>query len=366
MDVGEYFESEEEQLEKRAGAVTNPRVFDFDFMPPNPLMREEAKKIINAVLRYQTTGVANNLMVFGARGCGKTLMVRFITEELLAKRHKGTRVFYANCRHHNTTSKILAKLHRCSPKSYTPGELWERLLASIQDRAVFVIDEADLWSDREKNRDLLYFISRASPTLNAIVLTNNTSFQLDASTQSSLQPEVIYFKDYDALQMREILLQRARQGLRKTRQDAIGRIAALTTQHTNSDVRVALKTLYYTAIHPKESTENLFNEARRDLVSDILVNLNQQLLIILQAAAVVQNGEEPFSANVYRKYKDLCKGEHVDPTSYRYFQINLTYLQNLGLIVLSRAKLGRTYTKAVELLFEPKLAKLVHESRFGM
>jgi ABC-type uncharacterized transport system fused permease/ATPase subunit len=41
-------------------------------------MREEAKPIIDACLRFHTTGIPNHLFVFGSSGSGKTLMVRHI------------------------------------------------------------------------------------------------------------------------------------------------------------------------------------------------------------------------------------------------------------------------------------------------
>lgn len=89
--------------------------------------------------------------------------------------------------------------------------------------------------------------------------------QLDAATRSSLQPVRLYFKNYDAGQIKQILLGRARKGLRSWDESDISQISALTTQRTNSDARVAIKTLYYKVMSPQGSTEKCFEEARKDI-----------------------------------------------------------------------------------------------------
>ena len=54
MKVQDYFDRESKQQEEDSKYIIDPRVFDFDYIPKEPLMREEAKRIIKACVRYQT------------------------------------------------------------------------------------------------------------------------------------------------------------------------------------------------------------------------------------------------------------------------------------------------------------------------
>ena len=79
----------------------------------------------------------------------------------------------------------------------------------------------------------------------AILLSNNPKFitGLDESIRSSLQPEIIHFRSYNAIELQEILTDRAQIGLKSVPVKIINEIAAMTVKNTNSDVRVAIKTL---------------------------------------------------------------------------------------------------------------------------
>src|SRR5437870_2832013 len=94
--ITDYLDEEARSLESTTRKIKDFRVFDFNFIPAEPLMREEAKPIIDACLRFSATGIPNHLFIFGSRGSGKTLMVRHIGN-LLSTRD-GTTVLYANCR----------------------------------------------------------------------------------------------------------------------------------------------------------------------------------------------------------------------------------------------------------------------------
>ena len=84
MDVRAYLRGRKEQLEEETGAVKDFSVFDFSYIPEHPLMRAEGKILIDALLRYDHTGIPKNLALFGSRGSGKTLMVRYLSKELAA------------------------------------------------------------------------------------------------------------------------------------------------------------------------------------------------------------------------------------------------------------------------------------------
>ena len=58
MDIEKYVSERQKRLDKCKDRIQNFDVFDFNYIPEKPLMREEVKPVIDALLRYQQTGIA--------------------------------------------------------------------------------------------------------------------------------------------------------------------------------------------------------------------------------------------------------------------------------------------------------------------
>jgi len=361
MEIHEYVSLKEKRLSKGLSRIRDFQVFDFNYIPQEPLMREELKPIIDGLLRYQKTAIANHLLIFGSRGSGKTLSVKYLQRVF---RDRGLTVLYVNCRSHNTSFKMLAHLLGVRPRGTSLEELWQRFTARHPGPTVLIIDEVDLISEKDRTKDILYLVSRSRENYMAILLSNSPKFlaSVDESIRSTLQPEVIHFRNYTAPEIQQILEERARLGLRKVPRVALGRIAALTARNTNSDVRVAIKTLYYTALEPGARTEDHFERARKDILADVINDLNDKNLLILRAA--IGDSEKHVKA-VYQTYRRLSLDAREEPFSYVYFYSNLSYLQSLGLILLVSTKVGRAYTNKIRLLFAPETFLSIWQKRFG-
>ena len=362
MNIQEYLAQKSESLASVSRRIKDFEVFDFNYIPAQPLMREKAKPLIDALLRYEATGIPNHLLIVGSRGSGKTLMIKYIAQ-LLSRSHNLT-FAYANCRQHNTSFKILAHLLHVRPRGCGLDELWHQFCLSYRGRIVLVLDEVDLFSDKDRNKDILYLLSRSPLNYMAILLSNNPRFlgSVDESIQSTLQPEPVHFRNYHAEEIHEILKTRARIGIVKPPDRLLPQIAALTARDANSDVRVAIKTLYYLALDPGQDVRELFQKARKDLVQDVLANLNDRNLLILKAAVLT---DEPFVKKVYERYRQLSSYLHEEPYSYVYFYSSLSYLQSIGLILLLSTKVRRTYTNRIHRLFDRELLDGVWRARFG-
>jgi len=358
MEIRDYLEKKEEKLQEGKKRIRNFHVFDFNYIPDKPLMRKEVKPVIDALLRYQKSGIPNHMLVFGSRGSGKTLMLKYLKRLLSDKLDFA----YANCRRHNTSYKILAHLVGAKPRGTSQSELWDRFRDQYSAPLAVILDEVDLLSDKDRHKDILYLLSRSEAGYMAILLSNNPKFLsgLDESIKSTLQPEIIHFTHYNAHQVKSILEERARIGLEQTPRPQLGKIAALTTKKTNSDVRVAIKTLYYAALEPDAPVEEHFEKARRDIYVDVLGDLNDKNLLILSAAAEKQKARARKVFKAYRK-RSVKAGE--EPFSYAYFYSNLSYLQSLGLILLVSTKINRTYTNRIQHLVDPELIRSVCKRR---
>lgn len=362
MGIADYLKQRAHELEESSSRIRDYRVFDFNYIPDQPHMRQEIKPIVDACLRYAQSGIPNHLFIFGTRGCGKTLTMRYLGRLLHEQHHLD--VIYANCRQHNTSFKILAYLLGVRPRGCSIDELWQRFCRSHTDKTILILDEVDLISDKDSRREILYLISRSSANHMAVLLSNHPKFlsSLDESVRSTLQPELVHFRNYDAVEILHILKDRAHAGLRHVTEATLAQIAGLTVRETNSDARVAIKTLYYAALADAPDLPALFHRARRDLVADVLADLNDRNLLILKAATELP---EPFVKAVYAQYRHLSAQHRLEPCSYVYLYSSLSYLQSIGLIVLTSTKVGRAYTNRIQVLFQLELLDRLCGERFG-
>ena len=362
MDINKYLSERQKSLDKSKDQIRNFEVFDFNYIPDNPLMREEVKPVIDALLRYQQTGIANNVLISGSRGSGKSVFAKYLMKVL--SQQGQIKFAYANCRTHNTSFKILAYLLGLRPRGCSLDELWQKFTESKEGRIVFILDEVDLMSDKDKQKDILYLISRSPKNYMAILLSNNPKFlnPLDESIKSTLQPEIVHFASYNALEIDRILIDRARTGLKSLPRRTIREIAAMTVKNTNSDVRVAIKTLYLWAIEPAVSLKEHFEKARRDIMFDVVKDLNDKNLLILKAAL---SRQDSFVKDIYETYRRISAQYNEEPFSYVHFYSNLSYLQSLGLIILISTKVRRTYTNRIQLTFDPGILAATWKARFG-
>jgi len=196
-----------------------------------------------------------------------------------------------------------------------------------------------------------------------ILLSNSPQVlkELDVATRSSLQPVPLYFHNYNAGQIHEILRGRARRGLREWDDAVLKEIAALTTKLTNSDARLAIKTLLYSVTGRGSDLRSCFERARRDLVVDMINDLSDPTLTILWA---VTTSKTDFAKDIYRRYCGLSLSQKEKPFSYVYFYSNLSYLQSVGLLALVSTKQGRTYTNRVLPAFERVVVREICSLRF--
>lgn len=362
MDIARYLTEKEAKLRQHGDVIVDRSVFDFNYIPEQPLLRSECDSLVDAMLRYERWNLPDHFAVIGSRGSGKTLTVKWLQREI--PKHRKLNIRYVNCRHHNTSFKILAHLLNVRARGSSLSELFDRFERTAPEHTVIVLDEIDLMSIKDRRRDILYFLSRAERPFMVIMLANSPQIlkELDPATRSSLQPVPIHFRNYNAEQIEEILQARAQKGLKQWDTGMLAQIAAMTTKLTNSDTRVAIKTLQYAVTSPDESLEECFERARRDVVVDLIVHLSDSTLMMLWAAAT---SKMILAKEVYQRYCRFASQHKEKPFSYVYFYSNLSYLQSVGLIALAVAKVGRSYTNRVMLTFDPAVVKEICELRFG-
>jgi cell division control protein 6 len=361
MDIASYLKRLNEQLNKESEIIKDYSVFDFHSVPDKPVLRSEATSLIDELAQFNISGIPTHLAVVGSRGSGKTLTVRYL--QRIVQEELNVEILYANCRHHNTSFRVLAHLLDIRARGASMGEVFERFCARCRKKTVVILDEVDLMSPKDRRREILYLLSRASKPFMVIMLSNSPQVlkELDAATRSSLQPVPVHFKNYNAQQIHEILRDRAERGLHRWNEADLAEIAALTTKLSNADARLAIKTLQYRVTGRGKDLRACFERARRDLVVDLITDLSDGTLSILWAAA---DSKSDFARSIYERYSRISRQRREKPFSYVHFHSNLSYLQSAGLVALVSTKQERTFATRVLLTFDPAVARQISTLRF--
>ena len=326
MDLKQYLSEQRSAFSKQAKNVVDYAIFDFNHVPNEPLVREEAKQIVNTLVRYEKTGIPTNLVIFGSRGSGKTLTLKYLAQ--LFKHDSSLKILYANVRYYSTSYKILAQLLKVSPRGTSLAELYTRFRKSYPSKTVVVLDEVHLWSPKERQREVLYFLSRDQRNYMVIMLSNDPRFlsEIDQSVRSTLQPELIHFRNYNAMEIATILDERAQRGIKRPERAVTAKISGLTVKETNADVRVGIKTLFYWATQHRKDIAHCFENARRDIVVDLIADLSDTNLLILKAVTSV---EDKLARKVFIAFTELARQNQEKACSYVHFNNQLSYLQSL-------------------------------------
>lgn len=355
-------EKQRNNFQEQSKFILDYKIFDFNHVPEKPLIRGEIKQIVNALIKYEKTGIPTNQVIFGSRGSGKTLLVKYLSK--IMNNESRLNILYANVRYYSTSFKILAHLLGVNSRGTSLSELYQRFRNNYPGKTVVILDEVHLWAAKEKQRELLYFLSRDSRNYQLVMLANDPRFlnDIDQSVRSTLQPEMIHFQNYDAIQISSILSERAVRGLRNPGQKICEQIAAYTVKEANSDVRVGIKALFFWATCGRQNVLGCFENARRDIYVDLVSDLSETNILILKAATTTI---DKFAKKVFAAYSELAKSNGEKYCSYVHFYNQLSYLQSLGLIMMLSTKVNRTYANRISVLCNQDIIREVYKMRFG-
>ena len=212
---------------------------------------DELAHILVPVLRGETP---SNVFVYGKTGTGKTVTVKFVTEELKKISEKyniPVEVIYINCEIVDTHYRVLARI--VNLVGWPTDEVYAKLKEVIDARERFVIivlDEIDKLI-KKSGDDILYSLTRINTELSRakvsiIGISNDLKFKeyLDARVLSSLSEEEVVFPPYDANQLRDILMQRAEEAFYEgVLDDAVVPLCAALAAREHGDARRALDLL---------------------------------------------------------------------------------------------------------------------------
>ncbi|WP_297489609.1 ORC1-type DNA replication protein [Thermococcus sp.] len=336
---------------------------------------EELAHILVPVLRGETP---SNVFVYGKTGTGKTVTIKFVTEELKRisdKYNVPVEVIYINCEIVDTQYRVLANIvnHFKNESGvevplvgWPTDEVYAKLKDVIDAKERFVIivlDEIDKLI-KKSGDDILYSLTRINTELkrakvSIIGISNDLKFKeyLDARVLSSLSEEEVVFPPYDATQLKDILLQRAENAFNEgVLDDAVVPLCAALAAREHGDARRALDLLRVAGeIAEREGAGKVTErhvwlaqeKIEQDTMEEVIKTLPLHSKVLLYSIVLLdENGELPANTgDVYSVYTTLCEYIDLDSLTQRRVSDLINELDMLGIInakVVSKGRYGRT------------------------
>jgi len=356
VNLEEYFKSRVEGYEGALKRIKDVRVFDLNAIPKRIYERRELKIIADKMAEYAVTGIPCNMIIYGSRGSGKTITMLYLAGIL---ERNGVKALYVKARESPTSYAIYCRIASIEKTGYSMSAVRERALSRLGERSVLIIDEADFLEDF----DLLYHVSR-STRASVILLSQSIQWikRIDGATFSSLQPYQMYFSEYGAEELYQILRLRAEDGLYTWDDSALKLISALVARDHRGDARIAIRSLFKAALRGEwldDAIRVIVSEASREVEEMGLRELKDRDLIALYAASKIKETNEAYKA--FNRYLERIEGMTLSKTAF--FRM-LNYLQNLGFITQVRKRVGRYYTIEVDVLVNEDMIEEEVKRRF--
>ena len=354
-------------------------VLQSSYSPQNILHRSEHIENIASILGPTLRGErASNLFVYGKTGTGKTLSARYVGEKIQtkAKQMEQTLKFlYINCKskkvsdtEYRIIAGLISLLGGSVPTTGLPTDAVYTKFIELVDKekqiVVLVLDEIDQ-AVKKISDNFIYTLTRINSELrnaqiSLIGISNSLTFMdnLDPRVRSSLGEEEIIFSPYNALQLRDILMERASKAFSEGVLDegVIAKCAAYAARE-HGDARRALDLLRVAgeiAVREGGSKVTLKNidaanhKIERDKMLDIIESEPAQFQLVLHAIMLLDGDKKYgsiFTGDVYNIYQEVCEKTKNEVLTQRRVSDILAEFDMLGIInarVISKGRQGRT------------------------
>ncbi|NPA85782.1 MAG: AAA family ATPase [bacterium] len=323
------------------GIIINESVFSPYYVPPTLVAREkqllQLGKVLRPALFYQRP---MNIYIYGPKGSGKTVTVRYVLQ-LLKEKAERIHVVYCTCSETNTFYKfiyLLAKHFRPEISKISSAEALEIIRQCCRPLTLVVIDDIHTLSSRKELNSIVFWSSRTELPLSFIyVAAKDITPRLEEDTLSSFKMNLyqIYFGPYTANELYQILTQRAKLGLKEGSYDdsVLRKIAAIVAKKSG-DAREAIEILHYSAKIAEEEGDNKIkpeyvDRAINEIEYGYWINKIKSLpptlkYIVLSYIQARRSGKQPVTTGeaYHLFYKQLAP----NPISYYWFSKYTTYL----------------------------------------
>lgn len=346
-----------------------------DYVPENLPHREDQIRFLGEIVAPVLKGVrCSNILIYGKTGTGKTAVVKYVLNKLTQKAMEcvsPVEFCYVNCRWVGTEYRVLSALcYALGVKvpftGLALGEVFDRFRKGLDTQnGVFiaVLDEIDALV-KTRGDTLLYELTRVNETLHLgktsiVGISNDLRFKdfLDPRVLSSLSEEETVFRPYDAAELRDILLDRAKSAfLDGVLSDSAVSLCAALAAAEHGDARRALDLLRVAGelteregakIITEEHVRRAETRIEHDRVVEALKDLpvHSKLVLFGVYLLVKANITRAITGEIYEIYCELCEQAGLTPLTQRRVSGLINELDVLGLLntqVVSMGRYGRT------------------------
>ena len=329
--------------------------------------------ILAAALRGETP---SNILIYGKTGTGKTLVTKFVANELEKAGEKigvSVTTIYINCEVIDTHYRVLAHIantlykREIVPFTGWPTDQVFQAFFDVADRKkqviVITFDEIDKIVKKSSD-EVLYNLTRINTDLknarvSVIGISNDLRFTdfLDPRVLSSLGQEEVVFPPYEADQLKDILTQRAEIAFTDgVLDETVIPLCAAFAAREHGDARRALDLLRVAAELAELSgatkiTEDHVRAAKEKIEQDRVIEVvrtlpTQSKLILYSVILLEERGDGGIiTGDVFNIYRELARRVAMDVLTQRRVSDLISELDMLGIInaaVISKGRYGRT------------------------
>ncbi|MBU0907154.1 MAG: orc1/cdc6 family replication initiation protein [Nanoarchaeota archaeon] len=358
----------------------NKSVLQSNYSPETILHRSEQVENIASILGPTLTGErASNLFLYGKTGTGKTLSARYVSDKLETKVKSAglarLKFLYINCKskkvsdtEYRIIAELITQLGGKVPATGLPTDaVYSKFIDMIDSRKqiiVLILDEVDQ-AVKKISDNFIYTLTRVNSELknaqiSLVGISNSLTFMdnLDPRVRSSLGEEEIIFPPYNALQLRDILTERAKTAFSEgvLGEGVIAKCAAYAARE-HGDARRALDLLRVAgeiAVREGGNKVNLSHidtanqKIERDKMLDVIESEPTQFQLVLHSIMLLDKDKSYgtiFTGDVYNIYQDVCERTKNEVLTQRRVSDILAEFDMLGIInarVISKGRQGRT------------------------
>ena len=350
-------------------------VLRHDYLPDKLPHRDEQIRQIGETMTPVLKGTrGSNVFIYGKTGTGKTAVTKYVLSHLEVKAKEfnaPVKFCHVNCRLAGTEYRVFSSLCQRIGISVpftglSVGEVFDRFKAGLDDSKIIfiiVLDEIDALI-KTRGDNLLYELTRINEALrkskvSIAGISNDLRLKefLDPRVFSSLSEEEIVFSPYDAGELKNILLERAKLAFHDgALSDGALSICAALAAAEHGDARRALDLLRVAGEVAERKGANIViedhvREAEKHIehnrVIEALQNLPLHSKLVVLSIHHLREAEtrRVITGEIYEVYGELCGELGVTPLTQRRLSTLVNELDCMGLLnskIVSMGRYGRT------------------------